>query len=131
MVLFFLFGTPFCSGILGALVSCLILFSFSHVWNSVPRYSPPLSLRRVFTDCPVSNSRRETNWRNKSAASDSCLIKWITEKQLKSSLKATKYLAIRGDNVDIGPTRFEWIRHPIRVARFLSEVGNGIPCCFP
>jgi hypothetical protein len=37
----------------------------------------------------------------------------------------------RTDGIDIGPTRSEWIKPPIRVALVRSPDGNGSRLCLP
>ena len=58
MVRFFLSGTPFCSGVGGALVWCRIPLSDRNFANLVFTYSLPLYVRRVLILLPVSSSVR-------------------------------------------------------------------------
>ena len=66
--LFFLSATPFLWGVYGGVSSCLIPFEEQNSAKAREVYSPPLSVRRLQTVCPVLFSVRRTKCLNFSRA---------------------------------------------------------------
>jgi hypothetical protein len=84
-------------------------------WKLPTVYPPPLSVIRTFTKLLVSFSKRSKKNLKCSAVSYFFLCKNIEQYPEKSSLKITMYRKPLGEGIDIGPTKSEWIKSPMRV----------------
>ena len=87
---FFLSDTPLCCGVPGGIHYERILFSFKNIKNSLVRYSPPRSDRRIlilFSVCFSTSLRNHLNILNES---DLCFIRQTYPYLDRSSVKVLK-----------------------------------------
>src|SRR5215470_13369191 len=124
MVQFIRSATPFCSGVYGAVVWCLMPCCIKYSWNMRPMYSPPLSVRNALMREPDSFSATALNLLKCSFTSSLLLITYSHTLRVQSSMNLTKYRAPPILFLFIGPHTSECTSSSFFVARVLLALGK-------
>ena len=130
-VLFIFSATPFFSGVFATVSSCRTPSFFKHFSKSAQTYSPPLSVRRIFSFLPVDLSTWAFHSRKHGKTSSLWFRTYIQVKRVLSSINVRKYSPPLRDVAFILPLTSLCTNPRGSLDRLPPSTGNLLLWCFP